>query len=72
MHQQQKDMMEQMHSMQAQQAQILQNQQQMQGYFNQWETANAQRERKLDRVNYGMNDLRLQFDNFQRYQQPPP
>ncbi|CAJ2637544.1 unnamed protein product [Trifolium pratense] len=64
-HQQQEGMMEQMNSMQTQQTLILQNQHQL-------EAAHARQQQQLDRVIYDINDLRLQFDNFHTYPQPPP
>ncbi|CAJ2633219.1 unnamed protein product [Trifolium pratense] len=71
-HQQQAEMMGQINSMHAQQNQILQNQEQIQGRFDRWETAEAQRQQQLERVIYNLSEFRMQFDNFQRYQQPPP
>ncbi|MCI67559.1 hypothetical protein A2U01_0088818 [Trifolium medium] len=58
--------------MRTQQTLILRNQHQMRSDFNQMEAANAQQQQQLDRVIYGISDLRLQFDNFHRYPQPPP
>ncbi|CAJ2652818.1 unnamed protein product [Trifolium pratense] len=59
MHQQQTEMMGQINAMQIQQNQILQNQQQIQGRFDQWDTAEAQRQQQLDRVIYGISELRM-------------
>jgi hypothetical protein len=72
MHQQQEEMLEQMQFMQAQQIQILQNQHEMQGYYNRWESSEERRQQQLDNVIQELGGLRLQFDNFQNYQQPPP
>ncbi|CAJ2638232.1 unnamed protein product [Trifolium pratense] len=72
MHQQQEEMMEQMTFMQAQQNQILQNQHEMQGYYHRWESSEEHRQQQLDNVIQELGGLRLQFNNFQNYQQPPP
>ncbi|CAJ2667314.1 unnamed protein product [Trifolium pratense] len=72
MHQQQEEMMERMTFMQAQQDEILQNQHEMQGYYHRWESSEEHRQQQLDNVIQELGGLRLQFNNFQNYQQPPP
>jgi NAD-dependent DNA ligase len=72
MHQQREEMLEQMQFMQAQQTKILQNQQEMRGYYNRWESSEERRQQQLDNVIQELGGLRLQFDNFQNDQQPPP
>ncbi|PNX95490.1 hypothetical protein L195_g018683 [Trifolium pratense] len=71
MYQQQEEMMEQMHLLQAQQTKMLHNQHEMQGYYNRWESAEARRQQQLDRVVQELGNLRLHFDDFQQHQQPP-
>jgi hypothetical protein len=61
-----------MQFMQAQQTQILQNQHEMWGYYNRWESSEERRQQQLDNVIQELGGLRLQFDNFQNYQQSPP
>ncbi|CAJ2627735.1 unnamed protein product [Trifolium pratense] len=72
MHQQQEEMMERMTFIQAQQNQILQNQHELQGYYHRWESSEEHRQQQLDNVIQELGGLRLQFNNFQNYQQPPP
>ncbi|KAK2383895.1 hypothetical protein QL285_071305 [Trifolium repens] len=70
-HQQQEQMLKQMQFVQVQQNQMLHNQQQLHGYYNQWQSTEVHRQQQLDRIVHELGDLRLQFDNFQRHQQPP-
>ncbi|CAJ2633397.1 unnamed protein product [Trifolium pratense] len=66
------EMMEQMHSCKPSKNQILQNQHEMQGYYHRWESSEEHRQQQLDNVIQELGGLRLQFNNFQNYQQPPP
>src|SRR6266487_3887310 len=72
MHQQQEEIIDEIQFVRAQQTEILHNKHEMQGYYNQWENSEANRQQQLDNVIQELGGLRLQFNNFQNYQQPPP
>ncbi|KAK2402873.1 hypothetical protein QL285_052359 [Trifolium repens] len=58
-HQQQEEMIEEMQFMRAQQTQILQNQSEMHGYYNIWESSEEHRQQQLDNVIHELGDLRI-------------
>ncbi|MCI76517.1 hypothetical protein A2U01_0097787 [Trifolium medium] len=44
----------------------------MQGNYHRWESLEELRQQQLDNVIQELGGLRLQFNNFQNNQQPPP
>ena len=44
----------------------------MQGYYNKWESSEERRQEQLDNIIQELGSLRLRFDDFQNYQKPPP